>query len=137
MICPSPPAYSKLTTGHHHVIPYPQNTKSWFLHIDCLYLPPFCMNDASSDAFRPPIPIDSAALENRLFPPVTAVFPQKRQMLHGVSSPGTQKKGVTLMLLWHEYKQANPDGYPYNQFCELHRQWRKTLDVCLRQEYRE
>ena len=40
------------------------------------------------------------------------------------------------MLLWHEYKQANPDGYQYSQFCELYRQWSKTLDVCLRQEYR-
>jgi len=84
-----------------------------------------------------PAEMDDAALENRLFPPVTAVSPEKRQMppleyLH----QERKKKGVTLMLLWHEYKQANPDGYQYSQFCELYHQWRKTLDVCLRQEYR-
>ena len=47
-----------------------------------------------------------------------------------------KKKGVTLQLLWHEYKEANPDGYQYSQFCELYRQWTQKLDVCLRQEYR-
>jgi transposase len=81
--------------------------------------------------------MDDAALEQRLFPPVTAVLPEKRQMppmeyLH----QERKKKGVTLMLLWHEYKQANPHGYQYSQFCEIYRQWRKALDVCLRQEYR-
>ena len=50
--------------------------------------------------------------------------PEKRQMppmeyLH----QERKKKGVTLTLLWHEYKQANPDGYQYSQFCELYRQW--------------
>jgi hypothetical protein len=47
-----------------------------------------------------------------------------------------KKKGVTLQLLWHEYKETNPDGYQYSQFCERYHQWRKTLDVCLHQEYR-
>jgi len=47
-----------------------------------------------------------------------------------------KKKGVTLQLLWYEYKQANPDGYQYSQFCALYRQWVQKLDVCLRQEYR-
>jgi transposase len=86
-----------------------------------------------------PLPeeMDDAALESRLFPPQTPIPPEKRQMppmeyLH----QERKKKGVTLMLLWHEYKQANPDGYQYSQFCELYHQWRKTLDVCLRQEYR-
>ena len=46
------------------------------------------------------------------------------------------RKGVTLRLLWLEYKQAHPDGYQYSRFCELYRQWAKTLDVSLRQVYR-
>src|SRR4030042_5161209 len=86
-----------------------------------------------------PLPeeMDDAALENRLFSPQALIPQEKRQMppleyLH----QERKKKGVTLMLLWHEYKQANPDGYQYSQFCELYHQWRKTLDVCLRQEYR-
>jgi transposase len=86
-----------------------------------------------------PLPpeMDDAALESRLFPPQALIPQEKRQMppleyLH----QERKKKGVTLMLLWHEYKQANPNGYQYSQFCELYRQWGKNLDVCLRQEYR-
>ena len=80
---------------------------------------------------------DDAALENRLFPPVPFISPEKRRMppmeyLH----QERKKKGVTLQLLWHEYKEANPDGYQYSQFCELYRKWVDKLDVCLRQEYR-
>lgn len=46
------------------------------------------------------------------------------------------RKSVTLQLLWHEYKQAHPDGYQYTQFCEHYRRGRKRLDLCLRQEHR-
>lgn len=47
-----------------------------------------------------------------------------------------RKKGVTLQLLWVEYKQNNPDGYQYSRFCELYGKWVETLDLSLRQEYR-
>jgi transposase len=86
-----------------------------------------------------PLPpeMDDATLENRLFPPQGPIPPEKRQMPPmGYLHQERKKKGVTLMLLWHEYKQANPDGYQYSQFCERYRQWVKQLDVCLRQEYR-
>ena len=45
-------------------------------------------------------------------------------------------KGVTLELLWLEYKQVHPDGYQYSHFCDLYRQWRGGLDVALRHPYR-
>jgi transposase len=47
-----------------------------------------------------------------------------------------RKKGVTLQLLWHEYKEKHPEGYQYSQFCRIYRQWVGKLDPCLRQEYR-
>ena len=80
---------------------------------------------------------NDATLENRLFPPVPLIPPEKRQMpsmeyLH----QERQKKGVTLQLLWLEYKKGNSEGYQYSQFCELYRKWLDKLDVCLRQEYR-
>src|SRR5690554_955100 len=28
-----------------------------------------------------------------------------------------ERKGVTKALLWEEYRQSNPDGYSYSQFC--------------------
>ena len=46
------------------------------------------------------------------------------------------RKGVTLRLLWLEYRQANPDGYQYSQFCLRYHLWSDTLDVSLRQTYR-
>jgi transposase len=46
------------------------------------------------------------------------------------------KKGVTLALLWEEYKQEHPDGYQYTQFCEHYRRWKKDLDTTLRQEHK-
>ncbi len=84
-----------------------------------------------------PADLDDATLENILFPPIFPIPQEKRQMppmdyLH----QERKKKGVTLQLLWHEYKEANPDGYQYSQFCEFYRKWVDTLDVCLRQEYR-
>ena len=45
-------------------------------------------------------------------------------------------KYVTLQLLWEEYHQSQPQGYRYNHFCELYRQWRHRQDVLLRQEHR-
>jgi transposase len=48
-----------------------------------------------------------------------------------------RRKGVTLELLWLEYKQAHPiDGYQYSQFCFHYRQWRQAQNVVLRQSYR-
>jgi len=34
------------------------------------------------------------------------------------------RKGVTRELLWQEYRQEQPDGYKYSQFCELLSQFR-------------
>ena len=46
------------------------------------------------------------------------------------------QKGMTLMLLWVEYREEHPDGYEYSQFCQLYRDWRKKLDVTMRQDHK-
>ena len=85
-----------------------------------------------------PAELDDTALESLLYPPAAAAVPRsKRQMLpleyiHGE----LKKKGVTLQLLWYEYKKANPQGYQHSQFCELYRRWAGKLDLSLRQEHR-
>lgn len=43
------------------------------------------------------------------------------------------KKGVTLELLWQEYRAVHPDGYSYSQMCHLYRKWRDSLDISMRQ----
>lgn len=47
-----------------------------------------------------------------------------------------KKKGVTLTLLWQEYKEINPQGYQSTQFCEHYQQWRKRLKLSMRQTYK-
>ena len=86
-----------------------------------------------------PLPdeLDDAALENLLFAKTQRHASAQRNMpsmeylYHEL-----RRKSVTLQLLWYEYKQANPEGYQYSQFCKLYRGWAKKLDVSLRQEHR-
>jgi len=81
--------------------------------------------------------LDDGALEGLLFPPTSSVSANGSRMpdmdyIH----TELKRKSVTLQLLWHEYKEANPQGYQYSHFCELYRQWVGKLDVCLRQHHR-
>lgn len=48
-----------------------------------------------------------------------------------------RRKGVTLQLLWAEYKQMHPtEGYQYSQFCQRYYQWRQRLNLVMRQNHR-
>ena len=55
--------------------------------------------------------------------------------LHRIDFQGIQdalrKKGITLFLLWEEYKQANPKGVSYSQFCRLYQDWQGPLKSIL------
>ena len=46
------------------------------------------------------------------------------------------RKGVTLRLLWLEYRQENPDGYRYTRFCQLYRAWTGSKRVVMRFEHK-
>jgi transposase len=84
-----------------------------------------------------PLPggLDEEELERRLFPP-RSESPNRHPLpdwpaLH----PELRHKGMTLGLLWQEYRQNHPTGYGYSQFCELYRRWVRTLEPVLRQHY--
>lgn len=47
-----------------------------------------------------------------------------------------KKKGVTLELLWQEYKAAHPDGYQETQFRQYYHAFAKTLRPSLRQTHK-
>jgi len=81
--------------------------------------------------------LDYATLENMLFPEKAPLACSQRTMPSmDYLYRELKRKGVTLQLLWYEYRQANPEGYQYSQFCHRYRQWVKKLDVTLRQEHR-
>lgn len=86
-----------------------------------------------------PLPddMDDTTLEALLFPPEPPqkTFCRPMPCLEEMHRE-LRKKGVTLQLLWMEYKEKYPEGYQYSQFCEIYRRWAKRLDLSLRQEYR-
>jgi transposase len=47
-----------------------------------------------------------------------------------------RNKGVTLQLLWEEYRAEHPEGYGYTQFCEYYKRFRSQLEPAIRQEYK-
>lgn len=47
------------------------------------------------------------------------------------------KKHVTLALLWQEYRTSTGEaGYSYSQFCKRYRDWRKHVDLPMRQQHK-
>jgi transposase len=88
-----------------------------------------------------PLPEDmtDSALDARLFPVLTAPVgprPLPEWDVIYAEMKAKRRTGVTLQLLWLEYKQAHPDGLQYSQFCECYRRWRGGLDRVLRQEHK-
>jgi transposase len=47
-----------------------------------------------------------------------------------------RKKGVTLQILWEEYRSIHPDGYGRSQFCELYSKNVRTLDPVMRFDHK-
>jgi len=85
-----------------------------------------------------PIPddMDDEILENLLFPKNVSTRRAVQEPDFPVIHQELRKKGVTLQLLWIEYKEQNPLGYQYSRFCELYQQWKKIIDPVLRQSYK-
>jgi len=81
--------------------------------------------------------LSDSALEALLFPPPVSPDNAPRALpdwktLH----KELKRKGVTLFLLWEEYKAVHPEGYEYSRFCDLYRQWAGKLPVWMRQEHK-
>jgi len=80
--------------------------------------------------------LDEGELERRLFAPA-AEGPAGRvgEEWKGVHLE-LRRKGVTLRLLWEEYKEREPEGYGYSRYCDLYRKWRSKLDPPMRQRHK-
>src|SRR5260370_898993 len=46
-----------------------------------------------------------------------------------------RRPGVTLMLLWQEYRAGAPEGYGYSRFCELYEEGESRLSPVMRQAH--
>ncbi len=73
-------------------------------------------------------------LERLLFPPPRAVSAAGRPAPEWpVLHRELRKPGVTLSLLWEEYRAVHGEGYAYSRFCDLHRAWQAKLNPTMRQ----
>ena len=80
---------------------------------------------------------DDATLERALYPPAPVLPAAERTVPDWAHvHRELRRKGVTLTLLWHEYKAAHPEGFQYSWFCDQYRAWAGKLDVVMRQEHR-
>lgn len=85
-----------------------------------------------------PVPegLEDAELERRLFTPPT--FDEKpARPLPDWSDVHKElkRRAVTLLLLWEEYRAEHVDGYGYSRFCDLYRDWCKTISPTMRQTH--
>lgn len=46
-----------------------------------------------------------------------------------------KRPGVTLLILWEEYRAVHPDGYGYSRFCELFCGFEQRLSPTMRQDH--
>jgi transposase len=77
------------------------------------------------------------ALEHRLFARAGVKQGQRRRQEPDWAelSIELKKPGVTLLILWEEYRSVHPDGYGYSRFCELFRGFEQRLSPTMRQEH--
>ncbi len=97
------------------------------------------INRAKSTGITWPIPegMDEAVLERLLFPArEDTVFRPKAEPDWLSVYQELKHPHVTKTLVWLEYKEKDPQGYQYSQFCELYRQWAKTQNVVMRQDHK-
>jgi len=85
-----------------------------------------------------PVPeeMHDAELERRLFTP-PSFEPKPTRGLpdwHHVHKE-LKRHGVTLLLIWEEYRAQYVDGYGYSRFCDLYRDWLKTVSPTMRQTH--
>jgi transposase len=86
-----------------------------------------------------PLPgaLTDEALEGRLFARAGVKQGQRRRPEPHWADAVVElrKPGVTLQILWEEYRAAHPNGYGYSRFCELFRSFEGRLSPTMRQDH--
>jgi transposase len=81
--------------------------------------------------------MSEVALEEQLYvvlgdPPSVKAEPD----YHWIHQQLRLHKDLTTLLLWEEYREQYPDGWSRSRFYHYYQQWRKKLDLVMRQEHR-
>ena len=86
-----------------------------------------CVQRARRAGLTWPLPeeLSDDALEQRLYPPPIVKDEQRPLPNWAEIHRELKRPGVTLQLLWQEYREQHPGGYAYSRFCDFHRAWEK------------
>ena len=81
--------------------------------------------------------ITDEALEQRLFGRAGVAPGQRRRVEPDWAALARELKrpGVTMMILWEEYREVHPEGYGYSRFCDLFRGFERRLSPVMRQHH--
>ncbi len=96
-----------------------------------------CLGRARLAGISWPTDLDDAALENALYPPRPTMPSECRSIPNWADMHREmRRKGVTLFLLWEEYKGIHPEGFQYSWFCRHYREYTGKVDLVMRQHHR-
>ena len=81
--------------------------------------------------------VTDEALETRLFGRAGVTQGQRRRAEPDWSALARELKrpGVTMSILWEEYREVHPEGYGYSRFCDLLRGFERRLTPVMRQHH--
>lgn len=94
---------------------------------------------ASAAGLTWPLPEEASddALERQLFGRTGPAPGQRRRAEADWAQLARELKrpGVTMMILWEEYRESHPAGYGYSRFCDLLRGFERRLTPVMRQHH--
>ena len=84
-----------------------------------------------------PLPdgMTESTLEALLFPPHPSPRMKRPEPDWAIIHRELGRKGVTLELLWQEFREQHPDGFQYSAFCQHYRAFAHALPVTLRKSH--
>ena len=91
---------------------------------------------ANAAALTWPLPeeLDDASLDKLLYPArPPSKSGERPQPNCAQMREELKKKGVSLLLLWAEYRDENPLGYGLSQFCDIYKKFNEHLAITMRQ----
>lgn len=94
------------------------------------------LKKASEAGLEYPIQMTSKELGSLLYPPTNSDVNERPEPDLESIHKEMQRRGVTLTILWEEYKTEHPDGLMFTQFCQRYREFRKQNDVYMRKIYK-
>jgi len=82
-----------------------------------------------------PVNVSDVRLMQLLYPAVQASKAKTPEPDINYVYRELKRKGVTLTLLWEEYKEQHPDGLMYTQFCNRYREFKKSNKLEMHKEH--